>query len=451
MTDAVIAERRLKLFSVLCVLIVLSPIPLILPHFQPGWTEQLISQSLGTVSLMCMSLSMLLSSRARPLEWLSGGLDKAYVLHKWLGLTALATVYLHDSFEAEIKRIPDQFGRTDLASDIGGLALDGLTVLIIATLVMLIPYRIWFWTHRLMTAVFILSAVHFIGIAKPFALQSFAGLYIMAWTVAGTLAGTYALRPSSWRRSRHYSVEEVSRTGRYARITLVPEGRRIGKPRPGQFAFLRRADGSGRGHPFTISHHDAQTGRLGFAMRQSGEWTTCLIAELETGTKLHIEGPFGSFRPARGGPRQIWIAGGIGVTPLLAWAASGRPVDTRVDIIVVDRASDAIPSLDGLRAFADQEPNVSLKVIETSRVARPTARDLLRLMSERSGRADIYFCGPKGLLNSVKEAIADAKPGTFRLLRERFEFRTGLPHPADWRDRLGLSSTLFDNAYERLR
>ncbi len=43
---------------------------------------------------------------------------------------------------------------------------------------------------------------------------------------------------------------------------------------------------------------------------------------LRTGTRVQVEGPYGRFDFRKGGARQIWLAGGIGITPFLAWAES---------------------------------------------------------------------------------------------------------------------------------
>ena len=48
----------------------------------------LLSQYFGSAALIVMAISQLLATRFRVLEVIFGGLDRIYVLHKWLGIRA---------------------------------------------------------------------------------------------------------------------------------------------------------------------------------------------------------------------------------------------------------------------------------------------------------------------------------------------------------------------------
>lgn len=58
-----------------------------------------------------------------------------------------------------------------------------------------------------------------------------------------------------------------------------------------------------------------------------GDYTGTLAQRLRPGQTVRVEGPYGRFDLERRNPkaRQIWIAGGIGVTPFLAWLESLQP------------------------------------------------------------------------------------------------------------------------------
>lgn len=62
----------------------------------------LFSLYLGMSALIAMAISQLISTRVAPVEWIFGGLDRAYVLHKWLGIGALAAILLHDTIDADM-------------------------------------------------------------------------------------------------------------------------------------------------------------------------------------------------------------------------------------------------------------------------------------------------------------------------------------------------------------
>lgn len=57
----------------------------------------------GAVSLVAMSQCLVLAARLRFLEPLFGGLDRMYLVHKWLGIAALAAMVAHDLVEPDFE------------------------------------------------------------------------------------------------------------------------------------------------------------------------------------------------------------------------------------------------------------------------------------------------------------------------------------------------------------
>ena len=83
---------------------------------------------------------------------------------------------------------------------------------------------------------------------------------------------------------------------------------------------------------------------LEVSIRSAGDFTRELHEELQPGTPAKATGPFGGFDYRRGGQEQIWIAGGIGVTPFMSWI---RSMDVSFDCNVafyysVAQESDAL-------------------------------------------------------------------------------------------------------------
>jgi len=111
-----------------------------------------------------------------------------------------------------------------------------------------------------------------------------------------------------------YQVDSVQDAGPgIAEIALVPLGRPVAFA-PGQFAmlFLEGMDGWHR-HPFTIASSPREP-VLRFAIKALGDDTTQLREFVKPGMPAVIGGPFGRFSHLKGTSRQVWIAGGIGVT-----------------------------------------------------------------------------------------------------------------------------------------
>ena len=120
-----------------------------------------------------------------------------------------------------------------------------------------------------------------------------------------------------------YRVESVKAINdRVVAIEMAPRGRAM-RFSPGQFVFVQffQRGISTEAHPFSVSS-TPEDGRLRIVVKALGDYTSRLPA-LRRGAVARIEGPFGKFShhncPNR---KQVWIAGGIGITPFLSMAGT---------------------------------------------------------------------------------------------------------------------------------
>lgn len=185
--------------------------------------------------------------------------------------------------------------------------------------------------------------------------------------------------------------------------------------------FAQPAEGV---HPFILAGAwNPADGRLTLAIKASGDHTGTLRQHLSAGSTLRLEGPYGDFTfdADRPGP-QVWVAGGIGITPFLArlqdLAARGgspAPVDffycTAGSAPGYPRDLPALCRAAGIRlhrVYADQHGPLTPEAVQ------------LRL---RPG-ATLWFCGPATWGRSLERALLRTRAlarGSFH--HERFEFR----------------------------
>lgn len=133
------------------------------------------SYFVGSCSVICMALGLLLSVRPRAVETSFGGLDRMYKLHKYLGVAALLLFSAHyatvpggpEEEGATVGAVsvasgpPDGADEEALPIDLFGLiAMIGFTLLILITLNRKILYHRWLTTHRFMGAFFFMVSVH---------------------------------------------------------------------------------------------------------------------------------------------------------------------------------------------------------------------------------------------------------------------------------------------------
>lgn len=236
-------------------------------------TVALFSQYLGMATIITMALSQIIATRLGFIERIFGGLDRSYILHKWLGIGAMVALLLHDTIDAEMRGLGRETLLSDIAETAGEISLYGFLILVVITIATFIPYHLWRWTHRIMGVFFMMGTFHFLFILKPFSNADPLGLYVSAFCLLGILAFTYKLVPSRLRSNRTYIVSDIQQTGVATAISMTPEKRAL-KYRPGQFAFVTFEDELGsEPHPFTISKAPDETGQIRMTIAELGGYT----------------------------------------------------------------------------------------------------------------------------------------------------------------------------------
>ena len=383
----------------------------------------LFSQYLGMSALIAMAISQSIATRIAPVEWIFGGLDRAYVLHKWLGIGALVAILLHDTIDAEMTGLGRETVLAEVAETAGEIALYGFLILVVITVATFVPYHLWRWTHRLMGLFFVLGAFHFLFILKPFAVGDPLGLYVAAFCVLGIAAYAWRLRPARMGPSRHYEVAALEKTGNALAITMTPMGRAL-RYRAGQFAFV--SFGGGEPHPFTISKAPGDDGTIRMTVASLGDFTSRLRESLTVGTAVRVEGSFGRFARPRSRKPEVWIAGGIGITPFVAWAqAMGRP-DNPATLVYCVRNEDRAAHLQELLALAHDLPNLTLKLHASEASGRATANTILRAAGLDASNLSIAFCGPEPMRKALSKGFAARGVRVRKIRYEQFEIRSGI-------------------------
>ncbi|WP_313311405.1 ferric reductase-like transmembrane domain-containing protein [Pulveribacter sp.] len=422
----------------------------------PGWW-QLRRHALylsGLWSIGLMSLALLLALRLPWLERPLGGMDQVYRLHKWAGVGAALTAVAHWGAKESSGWISALWGRAGRpardavlpwfaelrgpAKDVGEWAFYLLLALVALTLLTrLLAYQPWRLLHRVMPLLFLALALHTVAL-MPLAFWALPlGLLTGALLALGSLAALWSLAGRVGRARSHagriHAVRVLGDGGPLAPVEVV-----CALPaswpghRAGQFAFVRfdRAEGQ---HPFTIASapgslgmSDAGEPLLRLIIKPLGDYTRTLGRRLRPGQPVDIEGPYGRF-DGRGRQRrqQVWVAGGVGITPFLALleARQGGSAPTRAALQPVHmhyctRDAAADPLLPRLRELcAEARPTVTLTVHGEAQGQRLRPQDLEAI----PGPLDIWFCGPQGLGDALR-AHADG-PHPWRLHRESFAMR----------------------------
>lgn len=385
----------------------------------------LFSQYLGTLALILMAWAQIMATRVTGVEALMGPMDRVYVLHKWSGIVAMTAILLHDTIDADMDGIGRETALTEIAETLGELSLYGLLVLVVISIATFIPYHLWRWTHKAMGGFFIAGTIHYLFILKPFSNASPLGLYVSAICGLGVLAYAVTLLPLALRRSAEYEVSHVRSTGGATEITMTPTGRPL-RFAPGQFAvFTFAARGLTEPHPFSLSAPSASDGSLQITVKALGDFTHQLGRDLTPGTPLRVQGPFGRFqRRAPSKAAEIWVAGGIGITPFLAWAeALPDTLPEPVTLFWCVRSRAEAPQIERVEAAANRVSNLTVHILTSDTGERLTAD---RIAATANGPLKLWFCGPAGLRRALQSGLARHGVSARDIHYEEYEFRTGI-------------------------
>jgi predicted ferric reductase len=399
----------------------------------------------GIIAMGAMSIGMMLAIRPARVEPFLGGLDKSYRLHKWLGVTGLVMAIIHwlwtqvpkwmvgwgwltrpvrkpaaEQTAAIFNYFQSQRG---LAEQIGEWAFYLAVILIALALLKQFPYRYFFKTHRLLAVVYLFLVFHSVVLMKFSYWDEVIGPLMAALMAGGSVAALVSLfgRVGFRRRAVGVIDELVHHTdNRVLKVSTTLTDRWPGHE-AGQFAFVTFDDREGP-HPFTISSAWRGDGRMFFLIKGLGDYTSTLPATLKVGDLVKVEGPYGCFAFGDRMPRQIWVAGGIGITPFiarmqaLADAPDGRSIDLFYSTSVPD---EEFISRVKLRA---EQAQVDLHIVVAARDGRLTVEQICQQVPDWRS-ASVWFCGPADFGQALRrEFIASGlSPADFH--QELFDMR----------------------------
>ena len=133
--------------------------------------------------------------------------------------------------------------------------------------------------------------------------------------------------------------------------------------------------------------------------------------QLAQGSTVRIRGPRNHFALV-GSPRYVFIAGGIGITPMLPMIEEAEAAGAEWTLLYGGRSEASMAFVDRLREYGDR-----VTFLPGNDVALMSAA-----LDERIGTPQpdtlVYTCGPEGLLGAVEQRCAAWPAGSLHL--ERF-------------------------------
>jgi ferredoxin-NADP reductase len=193
----------------------------------------------------------------------------------------------------------------------------------------------------------------------------------------------------------------------------APDGRPLPRWEPGAHVDLLLPGGLSRQYSLCGDPADHHGWRLGILDEPGGRGGSRYVHEhLHPGTPVRARGPRNHF-PLLPAPRYLFVAGGIGITPILPMLAAAQAAGAEWELVYGGRRRSSMAFLDELAGYGHR---VALRPQDETGLL-----DLDALLATPRADTLVYCCGPEPLLAAVEQRCASWPSGSLRV--ERFSAR----------------------------
>ncbi|GAA3232865.1 PDR/VanB family oxidoreductase [Pseudonocardia petroleophila] len=194
------------------------------------------------------------------------------------------------------------------------------------------------------------------------------------------------------------TAKDVAADGVVVLTLAHPGGARLADWTPGAHIDLHLPDGTTRQYSLCGDRFDARTYRVGVLREPAGRGGSAYVHDvLAVGDVVGVGGPRNNF-PLVPSERYLFVAGGIGITPLLPMVRQADLLGADWTLVYGGRRRGSMAFLDELESHGDR-----VHVLPEDRHGR---LDLPRWLGEPREGVAVYCCGPGPLLDAVESACA---------------------------------------------
>jgi predicted ferric reductase len=425
-------KRNLGNYVIIALMMINIVIWLIFPPVndgRPNFMRQYVGEVIGSTNIILMACALFLSTRPKWAEPFFGGLDRMYISHRRTATAAFLLIFVH------VLTVPITTTNLTLGNYLAMIAFVGIISIVLVTLAPRIPflsklsgstYEGWKNLKRYIGIFFIIAFIHALTIPAP--LDALVAItWVQVFFIVGTVSYLYTeLFGRFFKKYLPYTVEVVKHPNASStEVTLRAKRNPIRKHRAGQFLFVRFPGDKtlDESHPFTISSAPSEE-TLRLTVKASGDFTRYLFAHLKTGTDAVIEGAYGMFNYKTGSQKQVWIAGGIGLTPFLSFIRDiDGDLDHDVDFYYTFRHPEEALFLDEIKGAAVANPRLKVHVRFSAIDGSLTVDEVVKNAGSDLQGSDIYLCGPLPMVQAFTRRFQEHGVPAKNIHYEEFNFR----------------------------
>lgn len=430
-------RRRVQGISVMAVLIGM-PIVLWLGgaglgavFASPSESVKALGKAAAFAAIAAYSLLPILSVRYPSVMRIFGGLDIAFSLHKKVGRIVAFFILAHPLFLIisglmqgwSLFTVWD-WGSSLILTGVFGLLCFG--IILVITLYSHIAHKQWVMVHRLFGWLLPLFMVHALLARSQMVQNRILFYYMWALVLCGFAAFLYrSVFAAIFVKKYHYEVAEVNHINNtVTELVLRP----IGIPMSytaGQFAQLSLQSDAvdGESHPFSFTTADNGP-YIRFVIKALGDYTMN-VRFVQPGEKASLEGPYGdfSYRNSKN-KQQVWIAGGVGITPFLSMARSlSNTSDRRITLFYAAEGLDDAVFLHELIKIRKLIPDVLNLVVVDNKTSGFVTIDMIKKEVGALTEYSCFICGPPAMSDKLKTSLKAAGVTSAQMHIEEFSMR----------------------------
>ncbi len=437
--------------------------------------ENYIGQFSGALAMVFMSLAIVLLSFAGQLERFFGGYDKLIWWHRWFAVLGFALVYFpHQDWSSSPDELPAgallHEGLGNLGSWLymysiifGEWAYNAFIVLIIWSILFIAwriisgpiqsitakpmsalnsfvqstpilgqlwrfasSYELWRLGHY-----FTVLAVGFAFLHSIFVPSVLAQVPILRTSfivIGGIGLASFFLKAIAdllLNSPRPYEISAVfSGEHGVTELTMVP----LRKPLrfvSGQFALITFPSWTGlQRHPFTLASSPDEAS-IRVSVKALGDFTSKLSEFAQPGMKVKLRGPYGGLEfGSEGDEPEVWIAGGVGITPMLSRLRDrdARKLPSKVTLFYSTRSATQDAFANELHEIAKQDSRLDLRLIDTSERSRLKPEEITEGI-DNLGDHFFTIVGPAAMASKMRRRLRSAGVPFEKIQFEHFQWR----------------------------
>jgi predicted ferric reductase len=389
-----------------------------------------LDQISALLAVVFLSFEFFLATRIRIVEFLFDGLDKVYKAHHTSGAIGFSLFILHPIFLI-LNALPNStlalnyiLPSNTISYTLGVIAFYIFTLLIVCTLFIKLPYKVWKQTHILFGVPLLFLFFHILLISSDISNSLLLKIWVLSLIILAIISYIYKRFLYKYiANKRKYIVTAVNELSpNITEIYLKPVSKKLFF-KPGQFAFVKfNGYLSEEMHPFTLSS-SPNSEILRISVGRFGSYTKN-IANLKVDTTAEIYGPYGNlgneFEISNND--QVWIAGGIGITPFISRLAT-IPDNQKIYFYYLTNTHEQAIYDNEIKNGIANRPNIAYLNHISSEYGRLDVSAILKGIGSISNKR-FFLCGPVSMVESMITQLAKAGVKPSNIIYEEFNFKS---------------------------